>query len=91
MPDRQAEEAASPPTWKAMLVKWLGLLPALFAVAYTIQWLPIDPPLWGKLLLETTVLVPLLNYVISPAMKWLFEDWLYKGMESERRDVSVMD
>lgn len=72
-----------------MLVKWLGLLPALFAVAYAIQWLPVDPPLWGKLLLETTVLVPLLNYVISPAMKWLFEGWLYKDVEGNRGGVRI--
>ena len=72
-----------------MLVKWMGLLPALFLVAYAIQWLPIDPPLWGTLLIETTVLVPLLNYGISPLVKWLFEDWLYDGVEGEREDVGV--
>ena len=72
-----------------MLVKWLGLLPALMLVSYGIQWLPFDPPLWGKLLLETTVLVPLLNYGISPLMKWLFEDWLYNGIEGERAGVGI--
>ena len=72
-----------------MLVKWMGLLPALFLVAYTLKWLPIDPPLWGTLLIETTILVPLLNYGISPLVKWLFEDWLYDGVEGEREDVGV--
>ena len=69
-----------------MLVKWLGLFPALLAVAYTIEWLPIDPPLALKLLIETAILVPLLNYVITPKMDDLFSDWLYAGVEGARRE-----
>lgn len=80
------KEGASPPTWKLMIVKWMGLFPALLIVAFAIKFLPIDPPLPLKLLMETIVLVPLLNYVITPFMDGLFEDWLYAGI-SERSDV----
>lgn len=89
MPDRQKEEAAAPPTWKAMIVKWLGLVPALFIVAYSIGWLAPDLPKWGTLLTESVILVPLLNYAIAPLMKWLFEDWLYRGTEGERTGIGV--
>ena len=69
-----------------MLVKWLGLFPVLLAVAYTIKLLPIDPALPLKLLMETAVLVPLLNYVITPFMDDLFADWLYAGIDTDERD-----
>ena len=75
------KEGASPPTWKLMLVKWMGLFPALLTVAYAVKWLPVDPPLWLRLLIETAILVPLLNYVVTPFMDDLFEGWLYAGVE----------
>ena len=74
------KEGKSPPTWKLAIVKWLGLFPCLLVVAFTIEFLPINPPLPLKLLLETIVLVPLLNYVVAPVMDDLFEDWLYDGI-----------
>lgn len=81
-------EGASPPTWKLMLVKWLGLFPALLAIAYTLQWLKVEP-LWWKLICETAVLVPLLNYVITPVMDSLFSSWLYKGIDEDQRGKSI--
>lgn len=82
------KEGASPPTWKLMLVKWLGLFPVLLLVAYTLKWLEIEP-LWWKLLLETAVLVPLLNYVITPLMDSLFSGWLYAGIDKEQQRQSI--
>ena len=79
------KDGASPPTWKLMLVKWLGLFPVLLAVVYLIEFLPIDPPIPLKLLMETAVVVPLLNYVITPLMDDLFADWLYKGIDADER------
>ena len=80
------KEGASPPTWKLMLVKWIGLFPVLLAVAYLIQVLPIDPPLPLKLLMETAVVVPLLNYVITPLVDDLFASWLYAGIDTDDRE-----
>lgn len=67
-----------------MIVKYFGLLPALLTVSYAIQWAPIDPPLWLKLILEAMVIVPLMNYVITPGVEHLFEDWLYSGIDRRR-------
>lgn len=75
-----------------MLVKWMGLFPVLLLIAYTIKWLPIDPVLPLKLLIETAILVPLLNYVITPLMDDLFSDWLYAGIdvsEGERQSSNI--
>ena len=82
------KDGPSPPTWKLMLVKWLGLFPVLLVVAYALQWLKIEP-LWWKLILETAILVPLLNYVITPLMDYLFSEWLYKGISEEKQHQSL--
>ena len=71
-----------------MLVKWLGLFPVLLVLAYGLKMLNIEP-LWFKLLLETAILVPLLNYVITPFMDSVFSDWLYKDVDDKQRDKAV--
>ncbi|CAH1002026.1 hypothetical protein LEM8419_02941 [Neolewinella maritima] len=71
-----------------MLVKWLGLMPALLVIAYTLKWLKVEP-LWFKLICETAILVPLLNYVITPLVDSLFSEWLYKGIDAEQQKKSV--
>ena len=67
----------SPPTWKLMVVKWAALFPVLLVLSYTIKWLPIDPPMWLKLMMETMITIPLLHYVITPWLDDVFENWLY--------------
>ena len=88
-------EGPSPPVWKLALVKWLGLFPPLLALSYGFNFLsrsflPIDlffmrddgtMVLWFKLFCETVVLVPLLNFVITPAMDSLFHGFLYAGVD----------
>ena len=81
-------EGAAPPTWKLMLVKWLGLFPPLLGVAYGLQALGVEP-LWWKLVLETAVIVPLLNFVIAPFMDSLFSRWLYAGVDEEQQRKKI--
>lgn len=71
-----------------MLVKWLGLFPVLLLIAYALKYLNVEP-LWWKLLLETAILVPLLNYAITPLMDSLFSEWLYKGIDDDAQKQSV--
>ncbi len=78
------KEGPSPPTWKLMLAKYCGLLPALMIVSYTIDLAPIDPPLWLKLIMETMLVIPLMHYVITPFVDDLFEEWLYAGIDERR-------
>lgn len=80
-----------PPTWRLMLVKWLGIFPPLLAISYALTWISkgafptswmlVKPDgtlvLWAKLFVETLVLVPLLNLVITPWLDDVFEDFLY--------------
>ena len=81
----------SPPAWKEIIVKWLGLFPVILVVSYSAKWLGIKP-LALKLFCETIIIVPLLHYVVTPLMKTLFSDWLYAGMavpEEERETVEI--
>lgn len=79
---------AAPPTWKLMLVKWMGLFPPLLLVAYLLQYLEVEP-LWWKLVLETSIIVPLLNYVIAPLMDSVFSRWLYAGVDKEQQRKKI--
>ena len=83
------KEGASPPTWKLMLLKWCGLFPVLLVLSYAIRWAPIDPPLWLQLVMTTACTVPLLNFVITPWLDDRFADWLYAGVDGDRRSVDA--
>ena len=78
----------APPTWKLMMVKWLGLFPPLVLISSVLKWLNVEP-LILKLFLETLLLVPLLNYVIAPLADSLFSEWLYKGIDEEQQNKSI--
>ena len=86
-----ADKTQSPPTWKEIFVKWLGIFPTILIISYTTKAIGIKP-LYLKLLVESLVLVPLLTYVVTPVMMTLFSDWLYAGMdvpEEERETIDV--
>ena len=73
-----------------MVAKWLVLLPALMLVAYTIKWSNWEPVLWVKLIAETVVLIPLMHYVITPAIDRALSGWLYAGVDEEQQDKSLI-
>ena len=91
-------EGPTPPGWKLILVKWLGVYPPLVALVYGIDWftknyVPTDWPamtdagtlwIWVKLLCTTAVLVSAMHYFITPWMDSLFERWLYTEDELDR-------
>ena len=87
----------TPPGWKLVLVKWLGVYPPLVGLVYGLDWLtkrtlPTGLPvmtadgtllIWFKLLCTTAVLVTAMHYLITPMMDSLFERWLYTDEELE--------
>ena len=83
-------EGPTPPTWKLMVVRWFGLLPAIMIVSYAFKWAPIDPPLWLKLILETLIIVPFMHYILTPIVDEVFSDWLYKGIDRDQRDKGAV-
>ena len=99
------KEGPSPPTWRLMLVKWLGLFPPLLAISYGLTlvsqqffspaWPLVKPDgsliLWFKLFLETLILVPLLNFVLTPWLDDLFEGFLYSDEQQAQRHGGPKD
>ena len=84
----QNDDAPSPPMWKFLIVKWMGLFPTILVFAYTSKMIGIEP-MWLKMLIESVVLVPLLAYVITPFMDTVFSEWLYKGIDPEQQRKSI--
>lgn len=82
------KEGASPPTWKLITVKWLGLFPVLLGISYLFNWIGIKPTAM-KLFIESLILVPLLAYVITPFIDSLFSEWLYKGIDEDAKRQSI--
>lgn len=88
---------ATPPTWKLALVKWVGIYPPLLVLAYgfdflskqflpTSLWIVKDDGtmlLWFKLLCETAILVPFLNFILTPWLDDVFARFLYSHVDDE--------
>lgn len=81
-------EGTPPPRWKQAIVEWMGLIPVLLFLSYLIKWLGVET-MWLKLIIEASILVPLLKFVIVPLMDGLFSDWLYRGVDEGQRDKPV--
>ena len=85
------KKGPSPPTWKLMIVQWLGLFPPLLVLSYGFdfiskQFLPESWPiinsqgtiiLWLKLILESILVTLLLNLVLTSWLDDVFEGFLY--------------
>ena len=84
------KKGPSPPTWKLMIVQWLGLFPPLLVLSYGFnfvsKFLPADWPiissqgtlvLWLKLILESILVTLLLNLVLTSWLDDVFESFLY--------------
>ena len=82
------KKGKAPVTWKLLIVKWLGLFPAILIIASITKALGVKP-LALKLFVETIILVPLLAYVITPLMDSLFSEWLYDEKDTDKEHQSV--
>ena len=60
-----------------VIVTWLAVFPLLTAFNYTLQPLSLGMPIWLRVLIGTTLVVPLMTYVVMPRMTRLFKAWLY--------------
>lgn len=92
----------TPPKWKLVIVKWVGLYPPLLAIVYGIDWIskrffPIDWPvmnddgtlvIWFKLMCSTLLLTPGLAYVITPIVDSMFRRFLYTKAQRDKMDAA---
>ena len=85
-----ANKLVAPPTWKSIVVKWIGIFPSVLLLSYLLEYLEVKPTFF-KLFLETIILVPLLTYAVTPLMKTLFSEWLYRGMNVKEENRETVD
>ncbi len=67
-----------PPKWKTALLIWLAIYPSITLIFLLFgDRLLLMPPALRTLVL-TLVLVPLMVFVLLPALQKLFARWLYR-------------
>ena len=65
-----------PARWKVALITWLGLYPTVLLVSLLLSSLTESWPLALRLLVVTALVVPLMVYVVTPALTRLLAGWL---------------
>jgi antibiotic biosynthesis monooxygenase (ABM) superfamily enzyme len=66
----------SVPRYKAAVITWLALYPALTVLLALLGPVLAPLPLFLRTLVGTTVLVPIMVYLLVPGMQRLFAGWL---------------
>ena len=66
----------SVPHYKAAAITWLALYPALTVLLAVLGPVLAPLPLFLRTMVGTTVLVPLMVYLLMPGMQRLFAGWL---------------
>lgn len=69
-----------PPRYKMVIVTWLAVFPLVSLISYGASPILDNLPTLARALLMTTVLVPLMTYVVMPRMTRLFQRWLYSSI-----------
>ena len=54
-----------------------AVFPLLTAFNYAFQPLFLAMPIWLRVLVGTTLVIPLMTYVVMPRMTRLYKAWLY--------------
>jgi antibiotic biosynthesis monooxygenase (ABM) superfamily enzyme len=76
METQRRKQAGSIPRYKLALVTWVAIYPAL-TITLAVLGPPLAPlPLYLRTLVVTALLVPLMVYVLVPAVQWVFAAWL---------------
>ena len=78
MPKRHAPGAPQPPPrWKMALITWLAIFPLINVMNLVLAPLLGGLPAIVRTLVSTAILVPLMTWVVMPAMTRLFLRWLF--------------
>ena len=78
MPKRHAPGAPQPPPrWKMAMITWLAIFPLINVLNLVLAPLLGGLPAIVRTLVSTAILVPLMTWVVMPAMTRLFLRWLF--------------
>ena len=68
-----------PARWRIVVISVAGLLPLLEAVTYLLAPRLAALPVWGRPLVSVLILIPLMQYVVMPALSRAARGFLYPG------------
>jgi hypothetical protein len=70
---------AAPPKWKMALATWLGVYPTITLLLWALWPAMGDLPMALRALVLTAIMVPLLTWVVMPALTRLLRPWLFSA------------
>ncbi|MGH3305603.1 MAG: antibiotic biosynthesis monooxygenase [Streptosporangiaceae bacterium] len=73
----------APARWRTIVVSAVGLLPLLEAVSYLLAPRLAGLPVWVRPLISVLVVIPLMQYVVMPALSRTGQRYLYPARASE--------
>jgi antibiotic biosynthesis monooxygenase (ABM) superfamily enzyme len=73
-------EVRHPPRWKLAIVTWFALFPSLLVVSYALAPFVERWPRALQLLMTSAILVPLMTWILLPAMTRAARPWLDAGL-----------
>ena len=76
-PTRSECEEAAPPKWKMAIITSFVIYPLLFLMPALLALVIGDAPKWFASLLNVAVTIPLMTWILVPAVTKLLADWLY--------------
>lgn len=68
----------APPKWKMASITWLAIFPLLVVVTSALAPITYTLPNYLRLAVGTAATVPLMTWLVMPAMTRLFRAWLYR-------------
>ena len=74
-----------PPRWKMAATTWLAIYPAITLLLLLVQDLLAPFPVPLRTLLLTGLLVPLMTYLLMPAVTRMLRGWLYPTASGDSR------
>jgi len=66
-----------PPVWKMAALTWLAIYPLVTTLLYLLGPHLEALPLWGRTLVLTGCMVPVMSYVVMPWLTRRFRRWLF--------------
>jgi antibiotic biosynthesis monooxygenase (ABM) superfamily enzyme len=82
LPERTG--VAAPSRAKVWLLTWLAVFPVILAVRLALRPLDLDRwPMAAQAFVLSGLLVPLITFVVMPAVTRLFANWLYPGIAAK--------
>ncbi|ALF56273.1 antibiotic biosynthesis monooxygenase [Nostoc piscinale CENA21] len=76
--------ALPPPKWKTAIVSAVGLYPVISTLPNFLRPITSGLPIWIASLVNISIMMPLMTWVIMPQVTRLFKGWLYPSQSKKK-------